>query len=174
MEADYFSAEVGRLFMKTFEISKEYRFILIPVFMVVITWCSIPPFPKAWGWILPFITAWVWRRFFVTPYRVEISEDNRVILHRLIGTKTVRPHEILKIEDWGMSLKIYHTGGRIVLTTLMNDVYSLKRNLESMNPEIVSKDIQEKRFEKYKRRTPLILIVFIFVILFVRYFLMTG
>ena len=160
--------------MKTFEISKEYRFILIPVFMVVFTWCSIPPFPKAWGWILPVISVWVWYRFFVTPYRVEISEDNKITLYRLIGSLIVHPHEVLKIEDWGMSLIMYHTGGRIVLTTLMNDVYSLKRNLESMNPEIVSKDIQEKRFEKYKRRTPLILIVFIFVILFVRYFLVVG
>lgn len=121
---------------QTYILSKEYAFILFPLFLLILTWISIPPFSRPQYYVLPVICVWSWFRFFFTAFRVELKDDNIIILKSILKTTRIKATDILWIKEYIGFLVIRHSKGKNHLTTMMNNISGLKSSIMVRNPDI--------------------------------------
>jgi hypothetical protein len=136
--------------------SREYK-ILIPIFLLLMTYVSLPPYTQIRFYLLPIICIYLWIKFLFTPYRVNLLDDQTVIFKSILKKTIIYPNEIEKITDGMFSYKIIFKNGRVNVSNLMNRPYELKRAIENLNKNIDYKDIHLQKIEKAEQRNPLII-----------------
>ena len=124
---------------QTYILSKEYAFILFPLFLIFISWISIPPFSRPHYYVFPIICVWAWYRFFFTAFRVELIGDNNILLKSLLKTTRIEAKNILWIKESMGFLVIKHSKGKNYITTMMNNISGLKSSIMGINPDIETK-----------------------------------
>jgi hypothetical protein len=124
---------------QTYILSKEYAFILFPLFLMFLTWISIPPFSRFQYWAFPLICVWAWYHFFFTAFRVELIDNNKILLKSLLKTSRIEVKDILWIKESIGFLVIRHSKGKNYITTMMNNISGLKSSIMAINPNIETK-----------------------------------
>jgi len=111
--------------------SREYK-ILIPIFLLLMTYVSLPPYTGSRYYLLPIICIYLWIKLLFTPYRVDLSDDQAVTFKSIIRKIIIYPNEIEKIVDHMFSYKIILRKGSVNVSTLMDRPYELKRAIENL------------------------------------------
>ncbi len=132
-----------------FELSKEYKYILVPLYMIVITIIGQPPY---WNWqyyMLPPIALWSWYLFLTSPYKLEITTENTISTQCILQKATINPQNTIWMKETMLFLVIKHSQGKIRISTLFNNINGIKSAIKSLNPEIETK-YKEYRGGTYK------------------------
>ncbi len=123
---------------KIYTLPKEYQIFLIPLFMALLTSAAVPVFcsVNVSRYILPLICVWFWYKFFVTAYKIKISNNNTITFHSLVRTTKIEPHEILWMKENFGFLIIKHARGRTSATILISKIREFESYLIAQNPNI--------------------------------------
>lgn len=153
-----------------YEFPREYK-ILIPLFLIILTYLSLPPYSIPRGWILPLVCIFLWIKVLTIPFKVTFADDNKIIFRSLLKKTIVHPNEIIKIVDSLVTFKVVTNKGRIEISTLMKTPYELKRRIENFNEEIDSEDILQKNMEKAEKKHPLTILLWIALLIAISLYL---
>jgi len=153
-----------------YEFPREYK-ILIPIFLIILTYFSLPPYSTPRFWVLPLVCLFIWIKVLTTPFKITFIDDNKIIFRSLLKETVIYPNEIVKIVDSLVAFKVVTKNGRIEISTLMNKPYELKRRIENLNRGIESEDILQKNMEKAEKKHPLTIILWISLLIVISLYL---
>jgi len=117
--------------------------------MLCITWAAIPPYEPRLKVLGPFITIfalYLWYRVFTSPYRIVVRDDSVFVFHAILKKTEVAPKDITSMTDYMSSIKIKHSMGRIVVSSLMDNISGFKAALLSVRPDLKIEDSANRRF----------------------------
>lgn len=126
--------------MKTYELSKEYKYFIVPIVLFFLTVSSIsaPPTTIFSHILLITLTIVLWFLFLFTPYRIKIRDDNLINFYCILNRKTIQASDIVSMTQGIHLLKIKHTKGNILVSTLINNISSLKSNIIELNKKVIA------------------------------------
>lgn len=137
--------------MKTYTVSKEYKYFIIPLIFLVLTWGSMPPYESSreiyLGPIAAFAALYLLYRILITPYKIVVRDNRLFEFHSIIRKAKIYSDEILSIKDYMGTILIKHSTGKIYVSSLMDNISGFKAVLLSLRPDLKVEDLANKRFD---------------------------
>lgn len=137
--------------MTTFTFSKEYKYFIIPLILIFITWGAIPPyeFPgeKFLGPVAVIAALFLWYRVFTAPYKIIVHGDQMIIFFSFYKKTTILPKNISSIKDYMGAILIKHSNGRIFVSSLMDNISGFRSTLLTLRPDLKIEDLANKKFD---------------------------
>ena len=118
--------------------------------MLCITWIVIPPYDlpqlKVFGPVITLLALYLWYRIFTSPYRIVVRDDSVFVFHAILKKTEVAPKDITSMTDYMSSITIKHSTGRIVVSSLIDNISGFKAILLSVRPNLKIEDLANQRF----------------------------
>ena len=143
---------------KIYSLHPIYRLFICPLFLilsipvfVLVAWMSYHNIEDIEGTevVLMCGIIWVWYIFFRTGYKVEILSENEVVFYTIFRKRMVDPKDVLWIKQGMLFVTIKLIKGEVALTTLMDNISSIKACLIEGNPNIVNSTKKAEEVEEW-------------------------
>lgn len=148
--------------MIKYSLSKEYRFIIIPLILLGVTSGTIFFIIDSILLGLPFIIvcSFLWFGCFISSHKISFN-DNFVEFQSIFKTVKLGKKEILSIEDHYLYHKVISNKGNIIFLNLIDNLPSAKKILieYSIDKNII--DIAKKDFLKESKASYIFLVLLI-------------
>ncbi len=118
---------------------------------MILTWAALPPYEfareKFIGPFAAMTVVYLWYRVFTAPYKIVVREGHQIEFYSFLRETIIASEDIVSIKDYMGALSIKHSGGKIVVSPLMDNIASLKSILRSNRPDLEVEDLANRRFD---------------------------
>ena len=115
------------------------------------TWVVLPPYEipqlKLYGPFMALFVLYLWYRVFTSPYKIVVRDDSVFVFYAILKKIEVYAKDISSMTDSMSSITIKHSNGKIVVSSLMDNISGLKATLRSARPDLKIEDLYNRRFK---------------------------